>query len=94
MARPGRWGVFVSLALTVVLAPGVGFAEADWTKDARWSLRESEADGTQVGSAGPDVRLAALGPGSVMVARAGAGAAGAQPDRWHFTLASSERTQR
>ena len=74
----------VTLVLALLACPVR--ADEPWTGGPRLELLESTA-GSAVGSAAGQGVVAALAPGSVLLAQAGASATDAAPGGWQFTIA-------
>ena len=74
----------VTLVLVLLSCPVR--ADEPWTGGPRTGLLESTADSTAGSAAGQGI-LAAVSPGSVLLAQAGASATDAAPGGWQFTIA-------
>jgi hypothetical protein len=74
------------LAVALALIPWPGHADDQWTEGRRFGLLES-ADGSGAPPVADAQVLAALTPGSVLVAQAGGSGTEASPEGWRFSVA-------
>ena len=81
-----RWAGLGLVTIVLALVPWPGRADEPWTGGERLRLLESPA-GSAAGPPASQGVVAALTPGSVFLAQAGAVAPAAAPGGWQFTIA-------
>ena len=82
-----RWAGLGLVSMVLALLPSPGRADEPWAGSSRLGLLESPAGSTAGTPAGQGI-VAALTPGSVLLAQAGAVAPAAAPGGWQFTFGS------
>ena len=82
-----RWAGLGLVSIVLALLPSPGRADEPWAGSPRFGLLESPA-GSAAGTPASQGIVAALTPGSVLLAQAGAVAPAAAPGGWQFTFGS------
>ena len=80
------WTRLGLIAVALGLVPWPALADDQWTDGRRFGLQES-ADGNGAPSVARELVVAALTPGSVLIAQTAGAPPGASTDGWRFTIA-------